>query len=239
MALGLRIWELPKPNPYSPATATYRARRQVTHPTRRWKGLCAKACAHWNGWEGSGEASARTLRHHQVHLYTDRHPPAGALVHFAIGEFDHVAESLGAGVLASNDILRVGFIDLVSISKIEQAWGAEYKGWSLPYFPLAWGPYAKPTPIPKPVPVPVKAVSVAALNKQIKAGEGPLILLLAKRFRKLGYTGFIVNDKWGPGKAATVKKLQRKYFRGKVYSTIGPAFLKNLFHGDVSVKVTP
>ncbi|MFI1621871.1 CHAP domain-containing protein [Streptomyces lydicus] len=67
----------------------------------------------------------------------DRHPPPGALMYWDTGKgkAGHVAIYLGHGEIASNDIKRVGYIDVVPANEIEKRWGADYQGWSPPYFP--------------------------------------------------------------------------------------------------------
>lgn len=57
-------------------------------------------------------------------------PPRGAAVFWDIGQWDHVALSDGGGYVYSNDILRRGRIDRVSIATITQRWGATYLGWT-------------------------------------------------------------------------------------------------------------
>ncbi|MGQ0625612.1 MAG: lytic transglycosylase domain-containing protein, partial [Sporichthyaceae bacterium] len=68
----------------------------------------------------------------------DRNPPAGALVFWDTGRRPgHVALSMGQGLIASNDIVRAGRIDVVALNEIERRWGARYLGWTAPDFPRA------------------------------------------------------------------------------------------------------
>jgi hypothetical protein len=66
----------------------------------------------------------------------DRNPPPGALLFWSTGRrAGHVALYLGGGLIASNDINRPGYIDVVPVTDIETRWHATYAGWSPPYFP--------------------------------------------------------------------------------------------------------
>ncbi|MGY3341164.1 hypothetical protein ACVW0K_007357 [Streptomyces filamentosus] len=47
----------------------------------------------------------------------------------------HVALYLGGGKIASNDIRRKGYIDVVDATDTETVWGATYLGWAPPHFP--------------------------------------------------------------------------------------------------------
>lgn len=68
--------------------------------------------------------------------HTDRNPPPGALMYWDTGSrAGHIAVYLGNGQIASNDILRRGYIDVVDADMIEKKWGARYVGWTPPYFP--------------------------------------------------------------------------------------------------------
>ena len=118
------------------AEAVTAARRQVEHPSQNWLGWCLKFCRLcWGlpllgipnanaGWAGAVRRRT-TVRH--------GYPPPGALVFWAVGKFGHIALSAGGGLVYSNDILRAGKIDLVSIGKITSGWKAIYRGWTSDY----------------------------------------------------------------------------------------------------------
>ncbi|MFG2645890.1 hypothetical protein ACGFYP_33520 [Streptomyces sp. NPDC048370] len=66
----------------------------------------------------------------------DRTPPPGALMYWDTGKrAGHVAIYLGGGKIASNDIRRSGYIDILNTTDIETVWGATYPGWAPPHFP--------------------------------------------------------------------------------------------------------
>jgi hypothetical protein len=61
---------------------------------------------------------------------TQSTPPAGVPVWWTNGGYGHVALSAGGGYVWSNDILRRGKIDKVSIDYITRNWGQRYRGWT-------------------------------------------------------------------------------------------------------------
>lgn len=207
----LPAWDLPAPNPRTPAQAVQAAERQHTKPSRNWIELCAKLTAVCYGWEGSGEASANTLRSRQQ-LHSAGVPEPGALVFWGVARFGHVAVSDGGGWVWSNDILRVGKVDRVKISYITATWGADYKGWSLPYYPYGWGPVSPPKDVPKPKPTTTISAKriVAAIDGHKEDWQIATVanMLWAEGYRNFTHTGAGAR-KWGPGKAATWKKWEK------------------------------
>jgi cell wall-associated NlpC family hydrolase len=134
--------ELPRENARSVAEALSWARAQAASPTRDWYRRCLNMMAQAYGWDASGvpyaidhfSAVPASMRH------TDRNPPAGALVYWRTGSrAGHVALSMGNGMVASNDIRRNGGVAIVPMTEIESEWGADYVGWTPPYFPRAAG----------------------------------------------------------------------------------------------------
>ncbi|WP_369148997.1 hypothetical protein [Streptomyces sp. R44] len=72
-----------------------------------------------------------TMRHDR-----DRTPPPGALMYWDTSQrAGHVGLCLGDGKIASNDIRRKGYIDIIHATDIETVWGAQYLSWAPPYFP--------------------------------------------------------------------------------------------------------
>ncbi|MCZ1021391.1 NlpC/P60 family protein [Streptomyces noursei] len=66
----------------------------------------------------------------------DRNPPPGALLYWDTHHrAGHIAVYLGNGQIASNDIKRNKYIDIVSADAPEKLWRATYVGWTPPYFP--------------------------------------------------------------------------------------------------------
>jgi Lysozyme like domain len=111
---------------------------QVDNPDKDYTRLCDHFVARAYGLAHSGYATA--YDHWKAipskYKHSDGNAPAGALVFWftGTGRAGHVALSLGGGRVASNDILRRGRIDIVSIGTITQKWGAKYLGWTPPYF---------------------------------------------------------------------------------------------------------
>ena len=60
--------------------------------------------------------------------------PAGGLAFFQIGEYGHVAISIGGSDLISTDINGRGTYTKTTIGDIESKWGAHYLGWTNPWF---------------------------------------------------------------------------------------------------------
>jgi hypothetical protein len=112
-----------------------------TMSTALWYRRCLAFVANVYGWSYSGVDYA--IDHYKVVPASmrhpgDRHPPPGALLYWDTGHrAGHIAVYLGNGEIASNDILRPGYIDIVKADQIEARWGATYAGWTPPVFPRA------------------------------------------------------------------------------------------------------
>ncbi|MET9183256.1 peptidase M23 [Kitasatospora aureofaciens] len=113
-----------------------------------WKAMCLASTANAYGWSYAGYTNPPTNTHawaieHYRNIIPaawrhdgDRNPPPGALVYWDTGgQYGHVAVYIGDGKVASTDILRPGYIDIVPAETIETKWGAKYLGWAPPYFP--------------------------------------------------------------------------------------------------------
>ncbi|MFE4497111.1 peptidase M23 [Streptomyces niveus] len=105
----------------------------------KWYRKCLIFAAQTYGWTASGVPYAidhynempASMKHDK-----DRNPPPGALMYWDTGQrAGHVAVYLGDGKIASNDIRRPKYIDVVPATEIETKWGATYVGWAPPYFP--------------------------------------------------------------------------------------------------------
>jgi hypothetical protein len=139
------VWAGPllRANPRSSAQAIAWARAQVDNPTASWYNRCLNFVAQAYGWPHAGVHYA--VDHFSIapdnqRFNLDRNPPPGALLFWDTGHRPgHVAISLGGGLIASNDILRTGRIDIVPASAPERVWGAKYLGWTVPYFPQGKG----------------------------------------------------------------------------------------------------
>ncbi|MDJ0345562.1 peptidase M23 [Streptomyces sp. H10-C2] len=136
---GAAGWPPDVKNPRSTAEAIAWATLQATSSTPGWYRACLAFVANSQGWTFSGVPYAidhykempAAMKHDK-----DRNPPPGALMYWETGSrAGHVALYLGDGKIASNDIERPGFIDVVPATDIETKWGATYVGWAPPYFP--------------------------------------------------------------------------------------------------------
>ncbi|MFE0654362.1 peptidase M23 [Streptomyces sp. NPDC059534] len=126
-------------NPRSTAEAIRWAENEARTGGKDWWRACLAFVAVSYGWNYSGVPYAidhykempPSMKHDR-----DRNPPAGALMYWDTGQrAGHVAIYLGNGKIASNDIRRPGYIDVVPATDIETKWGATYLGWAPPHFP--------------------------------------------------------------------------------------------------------
>ncbi|MFC8983538.1 peptidase M23 [Streptomyces sp. NPDC057411] len=136
---GAANWPDIVKNPRSTVDAIAWARDVAPNTGKQWYRLCLAFVSQVYGWTQSGVPYAvdhyrempKEMRHDK-----DRNPPPGALMYWDTGQrAGHVAVYLGNGEIASNDIGRRGFIDVVPATAIEEKWGATYLGWAPPYFP--------------------------------------------------------------------------------------------------------
>lgn len=135
---GTDTWTLHNPRSVADAIA-WATDHAGANSTADWYQRCLAFTANVYGWSFSGVDYA-------IDMYTvlpasmrhdgDRHPPPGALMYWDTGHrAGHIAVYLGGGKIASNDILRPGYIDIVAAGLIETKWGARYVGWTPPDFP--------------------------------------------------------------------------------------------------------
>ncbi|MFI0742478.1 peptidase M23 [Streptomyces sp. NPDC021100] len=137
---GKQTWTLNNPRSVAEAIAWAKS-HAGSNSTGSWYARCLAFTAIVYGWSFSGVNYAidhynvvpKDMRHDG-----DRHPPPGALMYWDTGHrAGHIAVYLGGGKIASNDILRSGYIDVVDADLIETKWGAKYVGWTPPHFPKA------------------------------------------------------------------------------------------------------
>ncbi|MFF6984266.1 peptidase M23 [Streptomyces sp. NPDC008343] len=136
---GSADWPAYVKNPRSTADAIAWAENEAKTGGKDWYRACLAFVAQSYGWSYSGVNYAidhyKEMPDSQKHD-GDRNPPPGALMYWDTGHrAGHVAIYLGDGKIASNDIKRVGYIDIVPATDIETKWGATYLGWAPPYFP--------------------------------------------------------------------------------------------------------
>ncbi|MFJ2937984.1 NlpC/P60 family protein [Streptomyces sp. NPDC087219] len=136
---GLANWPAAVKNPRSTAAAIDWARQEPAGGGQNWYRACLAFVARTYGWSYSGvQYAVDHYRQMPAAMRHDRNrtPPPGALMYWDTGQrAGHVALYLGDGKIASNDIRRRGYIDVVDATDIETVWGATYLGWSPPYFP--------------------------------------------------------------------------------------------------------
>ncbi|MGK5631294.1 transglycosylase SLT domain-containing protein [Streptomyces sp. URMC 123] len=136
---GRQSWTLNNPRTVEQAIAWAKANAGA-NSSAGWYNRCLAYTSIVYGWNFSGVTYA--IDHFSVvpkeMQHTDRNPPPGALMYWDTGSrAGHIAVYLGNGQIASNDILRRGYIDIVSADLIETKWGARYVGWTPPHFPRA------------------------------------------------------------------------------------------------------
>ncbi|MFD7553558.1 peptidase M23 [Streptomyces sp. NPDC059835] len=137
---GKQTWTLN--NPRSVAEAIQWAKDHAgSRSTNEWYQACLAYTSIVYGWSYSGVSYA--IDHYSVVPKAmqhdgDRNPPPGALLYWDTGHrAGHIAVYLGNNQVASNDILRKGYIDIVPAEMFETKWGARYIGWTPPVFPKA------------------------------------------------------------------------------------------------------
>lgn len=137
---GKQTWKLNNPRTVDEAIDWAKA-HSGAGSSSNWYQRCLAFTAIVYGWSFSGVDYAidhfsvvpKSMQHRG-----DRHPPPGALMYWDTGHrAGHIAVYLGGGKVASNDILRPGYIDVVDAGLFETKWGAKYVGWTPPYFPKA------------------------------------------------------------------------------------------------------
>jgi hypothetical protein len=108
------------------------AREQVTHPIKAWPALClqfVRMCFNVAAREASAKDAWQAAEF--KHPTTDANTiPRAVPVFWQIGEFWHVAFSLGKGWCVSTDVRRRGMVNIVRIDAIRTAWGAQLLGWT-------------------------------------------------------------------------------------------------------------
>lgn len=136
---GAADWPAVVKNPRSTADAIAWAKNEADSGGGDWYRACLAFVARAYGWNFSGVNYAvdhykempASMKHDG-----DRMPPPGALMYWDTGKrAGHVAIYIGDGKIASSDVLRPGYIDVVPATYIEKHWQATYLGWAPPYFP--------------------------------------------------------------------------------------------------------
>ncbi|MEU8779867.1 peptidase M23, partial [Streptomyces sp. NPDC048606] len=132
-------WPPEVKNPRSTQDAIAWAKTQPALNQKRWWQKCLAFSSIVHGWHASGVVDAithwRTMPAHMKHAGSRDIPPGALMYWDTNGPFGHVSVYLGDGMIISNDIRRIGYVDIVPASEIESKWGSKYLGWAPPYFP--------------------------------------------------------------------------------------------------------
>lgn len=155
---------------WTPQQAVLYALGEVSHPDQWYQNHCDLFASYCYGYAGSGYASAnahwKAIPASVKYLNSAALP--GAFVFWDAGYYGHIALCVAPGYVASNDIKRIGRIDVVPISLITNSWGP-LRGWTQPYVQAAWGENPNPAPvIPSPKPPPTKDWFDMATKDELK-----------------------------------------------------------------------
>lgn len=133
---------LPRQPIWTPKQAvTYAAAQTKKHGCPHHSDLTGY-CLHWSactyGFAASGVYDAISFWKNMPHSmrFTNRNAPKGSLAIWSGGSsgHGHIAPVVGNSLIASTDIRREGYVDVVPLGEIESSWGQHYEGWVKPYF---------------------------------------------------------------------------------------------------------
>jgi hypothetical protein len=146
-------------NPRSPNQAVAWASALITGKDTGLSGLCDHFVGLAYGWGHSGDAYALRTWFHAKTKYTDKTPPAGALVVWSYKgphNLGHIALSAGGGNIISTDVPAHGQVGQVPLSWFAKHWPSfDYLGWIQPQFQAPAAPVWRPcypawvAPVPK------------------------------------------------------------------------------------------
>lgn len=223
---------LPRTPRWTPYQAVKYALGEVNRPDKSYYRMCDHFCAWTYGYAGSGYYSADAHWEATPDRFKHRGtPPAGALVYWETsGSYDHIAIAVNSrGHVASNDIKRLGKIDVVPISYITSYWGARYLGWTNPYFLNSWGTNPNTPP-----PLPLPAVDLSRIQNNAR---GPVhsnypdgVLIVQRALRKEGLLDAFIKGNYGEATRDAYAAWQRTLgFSGADANGIpGPMTLRRL-----------
>lgn len=112
------------------SAALARAIAEHRDPTQDWEAMCLRFVRTCLGVPARYSYATQAYQHTTKRGGTTGDPPPAVPIWWAGGRYGHVALSAGGGYCWSNDILRVGKVDKVTISTITRGWGMDYKGWT-------------------------------------------------------------------------------------------------------------
>lgn len=115
-----------------PAAAIRWGREQIANPAKDYTALCLQFVRMCFGlgavYPDADGAWDNAKRKHPTTTSTTI--PRGVPVFWRVGQYGHVALSLGGGLCLSTDIKRRGRVDIVRIDTVTQQWGARLLGWT-------------------------------------------------------------------------------------------------------------
>lgn len=230
------------------STAIAWARNQIKSPSRGYRQLCLQFTRLCYGVAASApDANAGWRNATKRHAATSgANIPAGVPVWWAVGSYGHVAISTGNGKCVSNDILRSGKVDEVSIDYITKRWGARLLGWSEDINGVTVYTAPKPAPTPASPSVSISALRAARNSDPQKSGTpvgsaGAQVKLLEQALIKTGWLGSKHADgHYGTATVRAVQAFQRKHSgSSKPDGWMGKKELTKLFSlAEMTVKVT-
>lgn len=110
--------------------ALLQCRRECQSPSRDWTGLCLQFARTVWGVPAKYPSAIDHWAHVPARMRHQDEAPPGALLHWSVGKFGHVAVSLGNGFCVGTDLERRGKADAHVSAQVGKRWGAEYLGWT-------------------------------------------------------------------------------------------------------------
>lgn len=114
---------------YTAAQALQRAQAESSHRTQDWTAMCLAFVHEMVGIPALYPSAIAAWKGAKVR-HVNASPPAGAAVFYSGGQFGHVMLSAGGGLGWSNDLIRRGQIDRVSVQAPVVKWGHTLLGWT-------------------------------------------------------------------------------------------------------------
>ena len=149
------------PARFTPEQAVAIAANEAAHPSGiDWSGLCEGfAGSYVFGWASSGWPSARDAYFgtpHRRQMKTTTDARVGSMLKWPNPPYGHSVLYMGNGRVASQDFVRPGKVDIVSLRQISDAWfgGVLPSTFDPVEFPVGYGSNGLRAPsVPKPAPV--------------------------------------------------------------------------------------
>jgi uncharacterized protein YgiM (DUF1202 family) len=176
------------------ASAIAWARAEITSTSKSWRNLCLQFTRSAFRVKAKYPSAIVAWSNAKKRHATDNADsiPAGVPVFWSIGQYGHVAISLGGGRCISTDILRRGKPDIVDIDTVTKRWGARLLGWSEDINDVTV--YVPPKPVPKTVKY---RVNTRVLPLNGRSGPGTKFKVVAKAKKGQTLTIDKVDGGWG------------------------------------------